>query len=741
MSDINLIIEEAADELTRNERKQKGKKRNYTESELKDMLVLQEKERDENRDALAKKLSDICEKTQREFNISHISAGMMQKVALQISKEISDEKISSVQNVEKSGGVIKTLHEEATKIQLIENYEAILDGRKPPHENIPYYSDSAKLIVSNPEVAGAIDFINSINEIDKETDKLLENMNEENADEVADKLANLMETDEFKSFEANRAKNDGIALQVAEDSEEQRIICEDIEHSEVAARCRVDRDNDNAFIGLMHHYMVELNLKKAPMVRIIADMKLELLSNKKLTINQRVELNKLINEFEKQKNPQKLLEFLAERVVELNPNISKEDALKAAEKAANAHIEPSRIDNDFLKSQARVLFSDDKKYVDYCDLSNSIYALNNNSPEIDWEKVESVKSDSSDLYSMTLAALNQKTRELDDKTYYEKTQELIETYVEEEKCTTKDDILYVKSKGSEKPNIESMYWVFSRNAITNPEALESIKKSRIELIKKLDYLTPEQKDEEIRKIEQIQNVDDAIEYAAQGIASEKIKQGKKSDIDAIRKKITGEKEKTPQEVRERVKQERKAETAKATARVKSTTIQSKYYEKYIQTMEMLSHVKKDADAVLDNELLDYLKEHNQASYQQLYDKYARCSNASLKNAIGQRVKKEHYAEILQAKHREESEKSAEVKTQTIENDAEIADDKQAVQMKKVEDAVVIEGEETVVEGDSPTVLQAVEGVIEDVVSTITEPTTLMGTANPTKKFEDDELDR
>lgn len=721
MEDILSIIEDAADELTRNERKSKGKKKDYTASELKDMLKEQELQKEENRAGLEKKLKDICEKTQREFNISYISTGMMQKVALMISKEISNETITSLQNVEKSGGVVKVLHEEATKIQLIENYEAMLDGRKPPHENIPYYSDTAKLIVSNPEVAVAIDFINTLNETDKEADKLLENMNEENADEIAGKLADLMETDEFKDFETNRAKKDGIALQVAEDSGEQRIICADIEHSEAAARCRVNPDNDNAFVGLMHHYMVVLNLKKAPIDRIIADMKLDLLSNKKLTINQRVELNKLINEFEKQKNPQNLLEFLAERVAELNPNISKEDALKAAEDAAKAHIDPSRIDSDFLKSQARVIFGDDKKYVDYCDLTNSIYALNNNTQEIDWEKVEGVKSETLDLYAMTLAALNKKTEELDDKTYYKKTQELIETYVEEEKSTTKDDVLYVKAKQTGKSINESMYWEFSRNAMANPESLESIKKSRIGLIEKLDYLTPEEKEEEIRKVEQIQTIDDAIEYGAEGIVKEKTRQGKTADIDVIRKNLVGEKEKTPQEeVRERVKKERKAETAKAIARVKATTIQSKYYEKYIQTMEMLSHVKKDADVVLDNELLDYLKEHDQKSYQELCDKYAGCSNAFLKNAIEQRVKKEHYAEILQAKHREESEKSAEAKTQTIENDAEIANDKQTVQMKKVEDAVVIEGEETVVEGDSPTILQAVEGVIEDVVSTITD---------------------
>lgn len=778
MENILSIIESAADELTRNERKNKGKKKNYTESELKDMLREQEMQKESNRDGLEKKLNDICEKTQREFNISHITIGMMQKVALMISTEISNETITSLENVERSGGVVKTLHEEATKIQLIENYEAMLDGRKPPHANVPFFSESSKLIASSPEIALAMNIINSETESDKKAKDIVKDINTDNADEIAEELTEVTNSEEYRLEERHRAEVAGKSLQKTEDPEEQRFLCEDIEGQEAAIRCRVEPENSKNLIILIHRYMTKLNLKTTSSSRIVSDIRLNIMSNKQLTAEQRVHLSQMLDEFERENNPQKLLEFFADRIAELNPHITKEQALELAKQAAKIDMDPSRVTADSLKPQGRLVYVNDKEYIEYCDVINEVERLKTGSEEFDWERFSKINEASPDLYAMSLAYVRKTTRESGNIQNIAKTQGLIDKYVEEEKDFIKNDVMYVGMEKKENPNLEGMYRTFCDDALHGPQDLDKLKNSKIEFLRKLDFLSQEEKDEEIRRIEQLQSADDIVAYCVAGIASIKEGQGKTVDIDALEASMRHAKEiPAEKEPQERQKRERKAETARQIVRAKTSTDANKreMYERFISTMDMLSHVKRDASMELDTELLDYYRENDPDTYRVLSDKYRQCQNISLNNAMQKRLNDEMHAtkkherklettldmlehvkedEILELDtalldyykaHNPESyqmlcDKYSQCKNSSLNDAIQKRLDEERYSEKKFELILVGDSNENELQatgkGAKPTILEVAEEVVEDVVSTIAEPDAFMRKAAP----EDDERD-
>ena len=646
MSDIRLIIEEAADVLTRNERKTKNKK-DYTTKDLEEMLKMQGIEKDKNRTELSQKLLDLCEKAKKQFELSSIPTNMMQKIAIDIYNEIKVGNIKSVEAVEKNAVVTKTVQKEATKVQLIENYEAALDRREPVHTNIPYYSEETKLIVSSPEVASCLNAVNAITQVDKEVTRITSEMNVENADEVSVKLSNIMNTDEFKNQEFVRAVAAKKGLMKTDEPEEQRCFCEDIEHQELACRCRLNPTNGDDLVQLMFKQMTRANIKNAPIDRILADMKLNILSKELLTPEQRVQFNDLIDK----KDIQNILIFLSERIVEINPNVTKEEVQKAAKEAAEVSLTPSRINKNLLKTQARIMYSDDREYLDYCDLANSIYEFSDIHNSIDWKKIDKLKDEYGDLYPMTLAALNGQTKKTEDKTTFEKVQGLIEEYAENNKITTRDDVLFIRIANSEKSNMESMYWTFADSINRNSNDLESIKKSRITQIKNSSLFTDEEKQEEIRRINQIQTVDDANEYIVEGIKREKVKAGLVIDEDKIRTRLNPNREKT---IREKQREIQIEENTRENAKAKATTMNKEYYDRYIQTKQMLAHAKKNEEMHIDEELLDYLKNSDSAAYANLCEVYSNCSNASLRDEINKRVKKEQREELLQRRKLEKN---------------------------------------------------------------------------------------
>ncbi len=640
MSDIRLIIEEAADVLTRNERKNKSKKQNYTTKDLEEMLKLQEMEKDKNRTELNQKLIALCEKAKQQFNLSSIPMNMMQKIAIDVYNEIKDGNITSIESVEKNPIVTKTIQKEATKVQLIENYEAALDRKEPVHANVPYYSEEVKLIASTPEVALCLDAVNAITQADEDVAKIVTGMDVGNADEVAIKLSDFMKTEKFKIQEFSRAVATKRGLMATNEPEEQRCFCEEAEHQELACRCRLDSADSDSFVQLMFKQMTRANMKNAPIDRILADMRLNILSSKLLTPEQRVQLNELIDK----KDIQNILLFLSERIADKNPNVTREDVQRLAKEAAEASLSPSRINKAFLKSQARVMYRDDQKYMDYCVLANSIYDLSDSHDSIDWEKIENLKDEEGDLYAMTLAALNGQTKKLEDKSRFERVQSLIEEYAENNKITARDDALFIRIESGEKTNRESMYWLFADSVNNNLNDLERIKKSRITQIENTTSFTEEEKLEEIRKIEQIQTLDDAIDYSFEGIKKEKEKAGLAVNEEKIRSRLAPKREKTAREKQREIQID---ENAKENAKVKATTMNQKYYAKYIQTKQMLAHIKKNEDIHIDEELLDYLKNNDSAAYEVLCGAYSSCANANLRNELEKRVKSEQRQEKRQ----------------------------------------------------------------------------------------------
>lgn len=712
MSDINLIIEEAADILSANERKSQGRKKSYTPEELQEMLILQENQKENNRTTLNQKLLILCKRAQEQFNLSSIPTGMMEQIAIDISTQVKEGNITSVENVEKNEMVIKSVQREATKAQIVENYESEMSGMPIPHETIPLYVEEIGYIASNPEVASAVSEYNEPTEMDRTIDEITKDVTIDNVEEVTERLQEVIKSQEYQDNLRNKTEINLAILESAREPEEFKMFCENAEAKEAMVKSQYAPQNKQYFANLLQNFVVRIYSENQYPQRIANDMRAALLSNSEmLTPEQRVQLDGMIKKYESEQVSEKLVDFLAEKITEFNKNVSKEEIIKVAKEEASGEVSPDRITKNSLKERAHVRLVETESYIKYCDLIDQVYALSENSTELNWEELENLKSKSPELYKLTLRVMNQRSKGLSDNSVFEQTQELIKEFATEEKDVSREDRFFICERESQNTNLKSAYWVLASNVMSNTANFESIKMARMENIRSSNLFTEEQKQEEIAKLEKISTTEEALEYALDGIEREYMQSGVVFDREKAKSDIIQRANDSSAKAQKRQERNDKRDIYAAKA---SVVLEQGEYERYIET---LRNINKNRVADVDEELLDLLKQVDSELYEHLCNEYfVKCKNVRvIQDKSYKRMREIERAKKLKEKTHAESERPAEERTGIIKEDTEVA-------------------EET-----EKGVLQA-ENSVGDVIANVTDENTLMETANvkPKGKTQEDE---
>ncbi len=745
MSDINLLIEEAADLLTKNERKLQARKESYTPTELQEMLILQEKQKIENRDALNKKVIEICTRAKKEFNLSSIPISMMEQVAIDISNQVKEGYITSVKNVEKNEAVMKTVQKEATKAQIIENYEAEISRDPIPHEIIPLYVESIGYIASNPEVAKAVREILDLSESEKAINDIAENITLENAAECIEKINDIKKTQQYIDDRTKKFENVSVILEKG-NKEEKRFGCELIE-SEVAS-CRVARNPEDvqAVVDLYQSFLSELKSKFADPKIIVTEMREKLLSVLKLNPEEIVELNDIISNYENTHDSKRLEQYLIDGIISKNPNVSRQDIDKAVEEAVDNELNPERVSKDFLELQARIRLIDNDEFLEYCDYVDRIFELGKNSQGLDLQKLNNIKEKSRDLHDYTVRAIyikankeqmqNESIQEL-----FQQTDELINEAAEERqsevlldrtsirKTIENDDV----SDNEKQDTLESFYWTFSAAVNKQPENLENLKKQMVDVVKNMNGISEEEKQEQIKKIEMIQTQEDAIEYSLDGLEKVFTENGQEFDREYNREKMN--KVANPSTAKEKAREVKREQRDEKAARAKIILTPGEY-DRYMEMMERLKNTRLRDTVQLDFELLEHLRSVDRNLYEWMFDSYERFAkdtrNTEMEYEIAQ-YKMNLKKEALALKHKKEevtldkSERPAEERTEIINEDAEVAQEENKKPNAITVTDIVVAGEE-----NEKGVLQT-ENSVGNVIANVTDENTLMEVATVDSK--------
>ncbi len=751
MSDINLLIEEAADLLTKNERKLQGKKENYTPAELQEMLILQEKQKIENRDSLNKKIIEICTKAKKEFNLSSVPIGMMEQVTLDISNQVKEGYITSVANVEKNEMVIKTVQREATKAQIVENYESEMSGAPAPHETVPLYVESIGYIASNPEVAEAMEEIVDLSESEEAINNIAENITLDNAVESIKKINEIKETQQYIDDRTKKMENVSVVLENGNE-EEKRFCCEFIERE--VASCRVARNPEDvqAVVDLYQSFLSDLKSKFADPKIIATEMREKLLSVLKLNPEEIVELNDIISDYENTHDSKRLEQYLIDGIISKNPNVSRQDIDKAVEEAVDNELNPERVSKDFLELQARIRLIDNDEFLEYCDYVDQIFRLGANSNELDLQKLDDIKKKSRDLYDYTVRAIYMKSNKEQTKNesiqeLFQQTDELIneaagerqsEVLLDRTSIRTSIENNEIREQESQE-TLESFYWTFSAAVSKQPENLENLKKQMVDVIKNMEGISDKEKQEEISKIEMIQNRDDVIEYSLDGLEKVYTEKGLEFDREYNREKMN--KVANPSTAKEKAREVKREQRDEKAARAKIILTPGEY-DRYMEMMERLKNTRLRDTVQLDLELLEHLRSVDGNLYEWMFNSYERFAkdtrNTEMEYEIAQ-YKMTLKKEALALKHKkeevthDESERPAEERTGIINEAAEVTQEnsKKTVGLAVVE--MVVDGEEV-----EKRVLQA-ENSVEDVIKSVTDGNALMeaATVNPNENLQED----
>ena len=693
MSDIALLIEEAADKITENERKQIKRKRSYSDSELKEMLAEQTWKKAENRRLLSEKLNALCERARKEFNLSSVPTGMMEEIATNISREAKAENIKSIIDIDSNRAVTATINREATKVQIIENYEAEMHAMQPPHENVACYIEPAKFIASTPENAEALNILFEVTAIDKENLKLVNNMTLENADEISRVIQDNQRSEAAFNNRKEQAKARVVLLQ-SPDEEEKRAACVSSESEASFAERRVQtfdeqRGDRKGLTDPMQSMLVEFFSKYKSPEQIALKIASNIISDAGFTPEEKMEMKALLDEYGKTQDDSKLKEYFANKIQEVlqeyGVEISVEEIMGRAEALATGPIDPKRIDMATLREEAKIRFPDEVMNVKYNKLIKQIYALPKEGGTIDWEFLEEVHENSPELYQLTLRALCIESKDLEDKSINGKAQELIEEFGDSKKIHVMTDIATItrelKSQSGKKTNYEGTYMKLAIASKDQDISVDDLKVELLEQIRTDPTLTYDEAKRLTTAIEDVSSKEDFVEFALDEITLIHKNNG---DESFDRNKRRAQIEKGSSKGSDAYKRDKKTERDQMNRKAYTVLTQGEY-EKFAETMILIRDSEYDK---IDLSVLDCIQVVDQELYEYACSELTHFGNGQIKDA----VQKRRNIDKLETKKREAEQRAAEDKSQDIDNAVKEAENEEKAEQIDAQTAEMI-GEE------------------------------------------------
>lgn len=683
MSDIRELMEAAADKLTRNERALQPKKENPTEAELQQMLVEQTRQKNDNRDALNKKLVAICLKAKEEFNLSSVPTNMMQKVAQDISNEIESGNITGIENVESNKLVVATVQREATKVQLIENFEAMLSYEKPPHGTVPLYVDSIKYIASDEMSSIALTALSLISDSEIELRNLASTLNENNFDEVIQQMNEIVDSKKYKESKNKQLEAAAVLLE-SDNPIEQNVGCLAIETTDTA-RVRLgmtpeEKMNDKAGLAnLLNLTMAKIESGKFSVEAIVSDMQASVLLDDGLSKESRLKIQRELEMYLQTKDSRIIMDLLASEVLRLNPNLTKEAVMKAAKDYANAQPDAKRIDKNFLKEQLMVRISDYREYGKYSRLVDQIFDIDSAGKEFDWQTLHELEEKSPELYGMTLRALK---LEATDKETAQIVEGLIDDAANKRASQAMMDRAAVRQKINQELNVkespEAFYRTFAIAALETPDQLKGIKENAVAQVKRRTDLSENEKATFIADIEAINSKEDVLQFSVNGITDIKKNQGKDTDSATIESSIVNAAEKDTAKKAEKAARRLERDACTERAAIILTVGE---YEKFLEITEKLRNSKTGKTLEVDTAFLDSLKEIDGELYKYICNEYKYFGNDDVKKVISKRELSEKLARFKEDKARESEERAAEDRSEEIDaKEEEVAEDMKAAEI-------------------------------------------------------------